>query len=59
VCFRLWKRSILYVYEPSGGLVYQEVLEGACQAVAAHRFAEGEAETLLVGGENQVWAYRP
>ncbi|MBM3122932.1 MAG: VCBS repeat-containing protein, partial [Chloroflexi bacterium] len=40
--FALWQRSLLYVYEPGGGLVYQETLEGVCQAVAAHRFPGDE-----------------
>jgi hypothetical protein len=57
--WRPWQRSVLYVYEPSGGLVYQEVFEGTYQAIAAQRLVDENADTLLLGGEGQVWAYRP
>jgi len=54
-----WERSVLYLYEPTGGLVYREVLEGSAQAISAQRLADDQTETLLVGGEGQVWAYKP
>jgi hypothetical protein len=48
--------SVLYVYDSAGALVYQEVLPGRCQAVAALPLGNG-AEALLVGGEGRVTEY--
>ncbi len=53
-----WQRSILYLYDPSGALVYQEILEGNGSAVAVLPTEEGDRETLLIGGEGKVWQYR-
>jgi hypothetical protein len=49
-------KSVLYVYDSAGSLVYQEVLPGRCEAVAALPLGTG-AEALLVGGEGTVTKY--
>jgi hypothetical protein len=52
------KMGYLYVYDGGGSLVYQEVMEGVCAAVAATPADDVGAEALLVGGENRVCRYR-
>lgn len=58
VAFRTRSASILYVYDPQGALVYQEVLGEDCEAVAASPPGKSGVESLLVGGEGQVWQYK-
>lgn len=58
VAFRQAARSLLYVYDDQGSLLYQEVLAGQCGAVAALPQADG-SEALLVGGEGEVLRYLP
>jgi hypothetical protein len=56
--FQIWHRSVLYLFDPSGALVYQEVLPDACGALARVPLENGSGEALLVGGRNRVWQYR-
>ena len=57
--FVFLNRSILYVYEPSGKIVYQEILpeEGTSIAVLPAGRKDG-AQELLVGGAKTVWRYK-
>ncbi len=55
--YRLWGRSVLYVYDPAGALVYQEVLPQACTSIAALSLDGSGADTILVGGLCEVWQY--
>lgn len=51
-----WQRSILYVYRQDKTLVYKEVLDDLCAAIAT--IPAGEAgETLLLGGTGRIWQY--
>ncbi|MET0621549.1 MAG: VCBS repeat-containing protein, partial [Pyrinomonadaceae bacterium] len=47
-------RSVLYVYDSSGALVYMEVLPEECYSVAALPAEEGRPQEFLVGCENTV-----
>ncbi len=49
--------SVLFIYDPSGALIYQEVLPGRWASIAAFRAAGDEADTLLVGGPGEIWKY--
>ena len=58
VTFQLADRSVLYLYNSNQGLVYQEVLDEPCHALAALPLGKTGEEALLVGGEGKVWEYR-
>ncbi len=53
-----WERTVLYIYDPAGTLVYQEILPEACAAIASVSLDDSEAETLLIGGQGKVWQYK-
>jgi hypothetical protein len=53
-----WDRAILYVYDGNGVIVYQEVIDQSCAALAAMPGDEAGSEVLLVGGRGMVWEYR-
>lgn len=51
-------RSVLYVYKPSGQLVYHEVLPEQCTSIAVWpKSGADDVEGLLVGGERTIWRY--
>lgn len=50
-----WGRSVLYIHDMEGNLLYQEIFRGNCGALVALR--EEENEYLLVGCEDNVWKY--
>ncbi|HET6454662.1 MAG TPA: VCBS repeat-containing protein [Armatimonadota bacterium] len=52
-----WDRSILYVYDPSGKLVYQEVIPEDCAAIAALALDNSGTEALLIGAPGKVLKY--
>lgn len=56
--FSNWKRSILYVYNQSGALVYQEILTEPCASIAAVSIDNSNVESILVGGVGKVWQYK-
>lgn len=56
--FSNWERSILYVYEASGNLTYQEIIAEGCPSIAALPLHSPTQETLLVGGKDKVWQYK-
>jgi hypothetical protein len=56
--FGRWEKSILYVYSPSGELLYQEILPEACASIAAVPLDKSETETILIGGLGRVWQYK-
>jgi len=51
------KRSLLYLFDVRGKMVYQEVITEGCRGIAA--LPRESEETLLVGCNNKVWEYRP
>ncbi|MEX1229729.1 MAG: hypothetical protein WEB58_05795 [Planctomycetaceae bacterium] len=55
--FAIWPRAVLSLYDNGSKLVYQEVLEAPCAALAALPNADGEGESLYVGTEGNVWKY--
>lgn len=58
VDFENWQRSILYVYDSTKALVYQEVLPASCASLAALKIGSSPVEALLVGANGQVWQYQ-
>ena len=50
-------RSVLYVFDQNGALVYQEVLPESCGSILAVSFDDSGSEGLLIGGEQEVWQY--
>ncbi len=50
-------RSILYLYDPDGGLVYEEVLPHAGAAIATVPLDGDGTDSILVGGYNKVLRY--
>jgi len=53
-----WHRSILYVYDSTGSLVFQEIIAETCESVAVLPSDKPGEEILLVGGEGKVWQYK-
>ncbi|HEV7642910.1 MAG TPA: VCBS repeat-containing protein [Pyrinomonadaceae bacterium] len=53
-------RSLFYLYDAKGNLIYEELLPGEASSVAALRGSgpgENGTESILVGGEKTVWRY--
>ncbi len=59
VAYKNWERSILYLYNITNDLVYQEILPEVCNSIAAVTLNDPETEVLLIGGEGEVWKYEP
>jgi hypothetical protein len=55
--FENWDRSIIYVYDSKGTLLYQEILPEACASIGGITLDRSGAETILVGGNGRVWQY--
>lgn len=55
--YKLDERSVLYVYDSKGGLVYEEVLPESGAGIAAVPDGKIGTEKLLIGSNNQVWQY--
>jgi len=55
--YEMWQRAVLYVYDSTGKLAYQEVLPDPCASIAAIPLDGSGRDTLLVGGMGRVWAY--
>lgn len=55
--YSTWDRSLLYIHDADGKVVYHEVLGEECRALA--RWPRETAEALLVGCNNRVWVYSP
>ena len=52
-----WDRSALYLYDPNGALVYQEILPYSMGEMTAFAVGGSAAEVILVGGDETVWQY--
>ncbi len=50
------ERANLYIFEPSGILVYHELLGEDAETMAVLPSPDGE-EQLLVGGKDTIWRY--
>jgi hypothetical protein len=55
--FAVMDRSLFYVYDEQGTLVYHEILPEDCNAIVAFPSENQESEDILVGGEKSVWRY--
>lgn len=52
-------RSVFYVYDQGGDLVYQEVLPEGKGSIAVLSSVDGRGrEEVLVGGEKTIWRYK-
>jgi hypothetical protein len=57
--FSLLERGVFYVYDEKGKLLYHEVLPEEPAGLAVLPLDDkGEANAILVAGENTVWQYR-
>ncbi|NOR53079.1 MAG: hypothetical protein GQ536_03200 [Candidatus Aminicenantes bacterium] len=54
----VWHRSILYVYDAMGSLVFQEIIPETCKSIATFSSDKPGGEIILVGGEGKVWEYK-
>jgi hypothetical protein len=50
------ERSLFYLYDAKGNLIYEELLPGETSSIAALPGQDG-IESILVGGEKTVWRY--
>ena len=55
---RGWHRSILYVYDATGLLVFQEIIAETCKSIATFPSDKPRGEIILIGGEGKVWEYK-
>jgi hypothetical protein len=55
--FSVIDRSLFYVYDEQGKLVYHEILPEDCNAIVAFSSENEGGEDVLVGGEQSVWRY--
>lgn len=55
--FNIWDKSIIYVYNPAGTLVYQEILPETCASITAISLYKSKTETILVGGAGKILQY--
>jgi hypothetical protein len=55
---RRWHRSILYVYDAMGTLVFQEIIAETCESIATFPSDKPGGEIILIGGEGKVWEYK-
>ena len=55
--FRHWKRTLLYVYNSTKNLVYQENIPSACASIATLQKQNSREESLLVGCDNTILKY--
>lgn len=52
----LFDRSLLYVYDSKGALVYHELLGEEAETIAVRPGRDG-TEELLVGGKRTIWRF--
>ncbi|HEV2914111.1 MAG TPA: hypothetical protein VGX92_12595 [Pyrinomonadaceae bacterium] len=55
--FAALDRSLLYVYDEQGKLVYHEILPEDCDAIAKLPSENDSREDILVSGKKTVWRY--
>ncbi len=58
VDYENWHRSILYIHDPSGDLLYQEILPESCPAIALFPTDAALPGRLLIGCEGKVLEYQ-
>lgn len=56
--FSNWDSSIFYVYNPSGNLIFKEVIPESCPSIAVLKHDKTGTDTILVGGAGKIWSYR-
>ena len=57
VNYENWQRSILYLHDLSGDLLYQEILPESCPTIAISPNVEAQANSLVIGCEGKVIEY--
>lgn len=58
VDYENWHRSILYIHDLSGALLYQEILPDSCSTIAVLPKSEGQLKMLVIGCEGKVIEYQ-
>lgn len=58
VDYKNWHRSILYVHNLSGQLVYQEILSESCQSIAFLSIGNNATSSLVLGCEGKIIEYQ-
>lgn len=58
VDFDNWQRSILYLHDLSGGLLYQEIIPESCPAIAVVPTADAQSKKLVIGCDGKVIEYQ-
>ncbi|HJQ23131.1 MAG TPA: hypothetical protein VKA60_04395 [Blastocatellia bacterium] len=54
----VYERSVFYVYNSTGSLVYQEILPEAYESIAAFPLGLSGREAILLGGDGEVIEYK-
>jgi hypothetical protein len=57
VDYNIWDVAVLYVYDNTGKLLYDEVFPSSAPALTAAKLGDDDTETLLVGSGATVWMY--
>jgi hypothetical protein len=57
VTFPNWDRSLLYLFDSDGQLVYEEVLAEKCRSIASIPGQGASPDVILVGGDRKIWKY--
>ena len=55
--YSVFNRSVFYVYDSKGKLVYQEVLPETCSAIMASPNGLSGTESILICGQGRVLKY--
>lgn len=58
VDFDNWQRSILYLHDLSGDLLYQEIIPESCPSIAVAPTEEAQSKRLVIGCEGKVIEYQ-
>ena len=58
VDYENWHRSILYLHDLSGKLLYQEILSESCPTIAALPTGEMKSKKLVIGCEGKILEYQ-
>ncbi len=58
VDFKNWERSILYLHDPSGQLVYQEIMPESCRSISIVSDDQSKSTGLVIGCKGKLFEYR-
>jgi uncharacterized RDD family membrane protein YckC len=58
VDYDIWHRSILYIHDASGKLLYQEILSESCPSIAVLPMSDMHPKSFVIGCEGKVIEYK-